>query len=1046
MIDALIRWSLGHRALVLAAAAAFSVWGTWSAWHMPLDVLPDLTAPSVTVLVEAPGMDPLEIESLVTFPIESSLNGAAGVRRVRSATAVGVAVVWVEFDWGQDIARARQIVTEKLSLVSGSLPPGVEPPFLAPVSSIMGEVLFVGLESDRHSGIELRTTAETVIRRRLLAVPGVSQVIATGGEQKQYEVVVEPTRLRRYGVTVVDVEQALAAANRNATAGFQVAEGQEYLIRGLGRFTNVADIGAVAVRTNAQTPVLIRDLATVREGAAIKRGDGSHNARPAVIIGIQKQPGANTLELTERIDATLAEIQQALPQGMQIQQNLFRSADFIQQALNNLFSALLEGAGLVILVVVVFLMNARAAAITLVALPFSLIAAAVAMNWFGFTLNTMSLGGLAIAIGELVDDAIIDVENVVRRLRQNAALPAAERTNSLAIVYHASTEVRASVVFATVIVAIVFVPLFLLGSVEGRLLRPLGFAYVVALVASLVVALTVTPVLCSLLLPNAKTIASGSEPWLTRKLKETYEPWLHRAVRSWRLVIAGAAIVLIGALVALFAAGRSFLPEFNEGALTVSAVTIPGTSLEDSNSLGNALERLLLSVPEVASTARRTGRAELDEHVQGVESAEIDVRLEMKDRPKDDVLREIREKVSLLPGTNVTVGQPISHRIDHMLSGTRANIAVKIFGDDLATLRALAQQVQAVMASIEGVVDLSTESQTEIPTLRVKVDPALASRHGLHTGMVAETLQTARVGKVVGQVLEGQVGFPLVVRYDNAESSDLDSVGDIVLDTPGGAQIPLSAVATIQRDRGPNFVMRENVQRRIVVQSNVAGRDLRSVVRDIQAAVASNVTLPPGVHIEYGGQFESESSASRQLLWLSIGVVVAIFFVLMTAFGSTRDAILVMLNLPLALIGGVAGVYFAGGVLSVASIVGFITLFGIATRNGIMLVSHIRHLQQHEGVRDFLVAVTQGATERLVPILMTALAAGLALVPIAMSAGEAGSEIQAPMAMVILFGLASSTVLNMVVVPVLYAQFGRPASVTDLATNNGESLLTRKET
>ncbi|HEY6613388.1 MAG TPA: efflux RND transporter permease subunit, partial [Vicinamibacterales bacterium] len=891
-----------------------------------------------------------------------------------------------------------------------------------------------------------RTTAETVIRRRLLAVPGVSQVIATGGEQKQYEVVVEPTRLRRYGVTVVDVEQALAAANRNATAGFQVAEGQEYLIRGLGRFTNVADIGAVAVRTNAQTPVLIRDLATVREGAAIKRGDGSHNARPAVIIGIQKQPGANTLELTERIDATLAEIQQALPQGMQIQQNLFRSADFIQQALNNLFSALLEGAGLVILVVVVFLMNARAAAITLVALPFSLIAAAVAMNWFGFTLNTMSLGGLAIAIGELVDDAIIDVENVVRRLRQNAALPAAERTNSLAIVYHASTEVRASVVFATVIVAIVFVPLFLLGSVEGRLLRPLGFAYVVALVASLVVALTVTPVLCSLLLPNAKTIASGSEPWLTRKLKETYEPWLHRAVRSWRLVIAGAAIVLIGALVALFAAGRSFLPEFNEGALTVSAVTIPGTSLEDSNSLGNALERLLLSVPEVASTARRTGRAELDEHVQGVESAEIDVRLEMKDRPKDDVLREIREKVSLLPGTNVTVGQPISHRIDHMLSGTRANIAVKIFGDDLATLRAQAQQVQAVMASIEGVVDLSTESQTEIPTLRVKVDPALASRHGLHTGMVAETLQTARVGKVVGQVLEGQVGFPLVVRYDNAESSDLDSVGDIVLDTPGGAQIPLSAVATIQRDRGPNFVMRENVQRRIVVQSNVAGRDLRSVVRDIQAAVASNVTLPPGVHIEYGGQFESESSASRQLLWLSIGVVVAIFFVLMTAFGSTRDAILVMLNLPLALIGGVAGVYFAGGVLSVASIVGFITLFGIATRNGIMLVSHIRHLQQHEGVRDFLVAVTQGATERLVPILMTALAAGLALVPIAMSAGEAGSEIQAPMAMVILFGLASSTVLNMVVVPVLYAQFGRPASVTDLATNNGESLLTRKET
>jgi len=1037
MIDALIRWSLSHRALVLAAAAAFSVWGAWSAWHMPLDVLPDLTAPAVTVLVEAPGMDPLEIESLVTFPIESSLNGAAGVRRVRSATAVGVAVVWVEFDWGQDIGRARQIVTEKLSLVSGSLPPGVEPPFLAPVSSVMGEVLFVGLESDRHSAIELRTTAETVIRRRLLAVSGVSQVIATGGDQKQYEVVVEPTRLREYGVTVVDVEQALSAANRNATAGFQVAEGQEYLIRGLGRLTNVADIGAVVVRSSAQTPVLVRDLAEVREGAAVKRGDGSHNARPAVIIGIQKQPGANTLELTERIDTTLAEIQQALPEGMKIQQNLFRSADFIEQALDNLFTALLEGAGLVILVVIVFLMNARAAAVTLVALPLSLIAAAVAMNWFGFTLNTMSLGGLAIAIGELVDDAIIDVENVVRRLRLNAALPEKERRNTLSVVYHASTEVRASVVFATVIVAIVFVPLFLLGSVEGRLLRPLGFAYVVALVASLVVALTVTPVLCSLLLPQSRMIASGAEPLLTRRLKELYEPWLNHAVRSWRLVIAGATVALIAALVALFSTGRSFLPEFNEGALTVSAVTIPGTSLQDSNSLGNALERLLLSVPEVASTARRTGRAELDEHVQGVESAEVDVRLEMKERPKEDVLREIRDKVSLLPGTNVTVGQPISHRIDHMLSGTRANIAVKIFGDDLAVLRGLAKQVQAQMAGVRGVVDLSTEMQTEIPTLRVKVDPERASRHGLASGTVAQTLQTARIGRPVGQVIEGQIAVPLIVRYSSQTSSDLDAIGDTALDTPGGAQIPLSAVADIQRDRGPNFVMRENVQRRIVVQSNVAGRDLRSVVSDIQAAVAANVTLPPGVHIEYGGQFESESSASRQLLWLSFGVVIAIFFVLMTAFGSTRDAVLVMVNLPLALIGGVAGVYFAGGVLSVASIVGFITLFGIATRNGIMLVSHIRHLQEHEGVTDFISAVTKGATERLVPILMTALAAGLALVPIAMSAGEAGSEIQAPMALVILCGLASSTLLNMVVVPVLYAHFGRPIPQQTLDVRQG---------
>ena len=652
-------------------------------------------------------------------------------------------------------------MTEKLSLVSGSLPPGVEPPFLAPVSSIMGEVLFVGLESDRHSAIELRTTAETVIRRRLLAVPA-SRRSSRPAESRSNT----KSSSSRRGCASTASRSSMSsrhwsAANRNATAGFQVAEGQEYLIRGLGRFTNVADIGAVVVRSSAQTPVLVRDLAEVREGAAVKRGDGSHNARPAVIIGIQKQPGANTLELTERIDTTLAEIQQALPEGMTIQQNLFRSADFIEQALDNLFKALLEGAGLVILVVIVFLMNARAAAITLVALPLSLIAAAVAMNWFGFTLNTMSLGGLAIAIGELVDDAIIDVENVVRRLRLNAALPAAERRNTLSVVYHASTEVRASVVFATVIVAIVFVPLFLLGSVEGRLLRPLGFAYVVALVASLVVALTVTPVLCSLLLPQSRMIASGAEPRLTRRLKELYEPWLHRAVRSWRLVIAGAAVALIAALVALFSTGRSFLPEFNEGALTVSAVTIPGTSLQDSNSLGNALERLLLSVPEVASTARRTGRAELDEHVQGVESAEIDVRLEMKDRSEGRrAARDQREGVAatgderdgwptdLPPHRSHAVGYPGEHR-----------------GQDFrrrsgGVARARDSRCRRRWPACDGVVDLSTEMQTEIPTLRVKVDPERASRHGLASGAVAQTLQTARVGRPVGQVIEGQIAVP----------------------------------------------------------------------------------------------------------------------------------------------------------------------------------------------------------------------------------------------------------------------------------------------
>jgi CzcA family heavy metal efflux pump len=1047
MIDGLIRWSLRHRTIVVALAAAFLIWGGWTAARIPLDVLPDLTAPTVTILAEAPGMDPLEIESLVTFPIESALNGAAGVRRVRSATAVGVAVVWVEFDWGQDINRARQTVTEKLTLVSSSLPPNVEPPFLAPVSSIMGEVLFIDLESDRHSALELRTVAETVVRRRLLAVPGVSQVIATGGEQKQYEVVLDPARLAAHQVTLDEVERALTAANQNATAGFQVAQGQEYLVRGVGRLGDADAIAAVNIKATDRAPVLVRDVAVVREGAALKRGEGSHNAKPAVILGIQKQPAVNTLELTQRIEATLDDIQRALPPGMQIHRDLFRQADFIEQSLSNLFTAFIEGAVLVIVVVVLFLMNIRAAVITLLALPLSLVAAVIAMDRFGLTINTMSLGGLAIAIGELVDDAIIDVENVVRRLRENAlrpvlrasraestdaARPEAERVSVLEVVYRASTEIRHSVVFATVIVALVFVPLFMLSSVEGRLLRPLGFGYVVALIASLVVALTITPVLCSLLLPQSRLIASGTEPQLTRRLKAAYERWLKHAFRYWQAVVATAVVLLLAALAGILAAGRSFLPEFNEGALTVSAVTIPGTSLADSNALGNALERLMLSVPEVTSTARRTGRAELDEHVQGVESAEIDVRLEMKDRQREAVLEELRQKASLLPGTNVTIGQPISHRIDHMLSGTRANIAVKIFGDDLPTLRQLGRQVQGQMSQVQGVVDLAMEQQTDIPTLKVRVDPAAAARQGLESGTVTEALQTARVGHPVGQILEGQIAFPLVVRYAAAESTELDAIGTTLIQTPDRRQVPLSSVATIQEDRGPNFVMRENVQRRIVVQSNVSGRDLRSVVNDIQARVTQNVRLQQGYHIEYGGQFESEAQASRQLLWLSLGVVVAIFFILSAAFGSSRDGLLIMLNLPLALIGGVAGVYLAGGVLSVASIVGFITLFGIATRNGIMLVSHIRHLQEHEGVADFKAAVVRGATERLVPILMTALAAGLALVPIALSAGEPGSEIQAPMATVILFGLSSSTALNMIVVPVLYERFGRPAFAREL--------------
>ncbi len=1020
MLDSLIRWSLNNRAVVLFLAAVLLVWGGLSIREMPLDVLPDLTAPTVTILVEARGMVPTEMESLVTFPIESAINGAPGVRRVRSATAVGVAVVWVEFDWGQDIHRARQVVTEKLTLVAASLPPEVDAPFLAPISSIMGEILFVTLESDCHSPMELRTVAETVLRRRILAVPGVAQVVPTGGEQKQYQVLVSPQLLREYEITLDDVEAALRKGSQNSSAGFYVAGGQEYLIQGVGRAMSESDIASIAVRATAGRPIFIRDIAQVRIGPALKRGEGAHNGKPAVVLGIQKQPGANTIQLTRHLDSTLDEIQRSLPAGMKIDRNVFRQADFIERALENLTAALRDGAILVVVVVMLFLMNIRAALITLVAIPISVVTAIIAMNWFGYTINTMSLGGLAIAIGELVDDAIIDVENVIRRLRENSLKSAEEQLPALEVVYRASSEIRSSVVFATIIVVLVFLPLFALGSVEGRLLAPLGFAYIISLTASLAVALTVTPALCSLLLPQAKSILSGHEPWVVRGLKAIYRRPLSWSLEHPLLVVVPSVILLIVSGIALSRTGRAFLPEFNEGTLTISAVTIPGTSLADSDALGRGLERILLSVPEVVSTARRTGRAELDEHVQGVEAAELDVVLRMKERSKEDVLSDIRDRVTLLPGTNVTVGQPISHRIDHMLSGTRANVAVKVFGDDLTMLRTLARQTESVMKAVPGVVDLAMEQQTDIPMLRVKVRPEEAARLGLQAGEVTKRIQTAFIGMEVNRVLEGQISFPLVLRYPLEESQNRDLIGRTLIDSPSGVRVPLETIADITEDRGPNFISREGVQRKIVVQCNVAGRDLLSVVNDIRAAVHKQVKLPQGYRIEYGGQFESEAAASRRLLILGSGVIFGILLILSTAFRSTRDALIIMLNLPLALVGGVAGVYASGGVLSVASLIGFITLFGIASRNGIMLISHIKHLREVEGETDLRQAVMRGASERVAPILMTALAAGLALIPIANGMGKPGSEIQAPMAMVILFGLLSSTLLNMVVVPAVY--------------------------
>jgi CzcA family heavy metal efflux pump len=1033
MIDRIIQWSLRNRLIVVVTSALLLLWGTYEAVKMPVDVFPDLTAPTVTVVAEAHGMAPQEVESQITFPIETSLNGASGVRRVRSSTGVGIAVIWVEFEWGTDIYQARQVVAEKLQLAQSTLPSEVPPPVLAPVSSIMGEIMFIALTSTQHTPMELKTVADWNVRRRLLAVPGVSQVIPTGGETKQYQVIVRPDRLAAYSLGVDDVIRALRESNENTSAGFYREGGQEYLIHGVGRIASPDDIGATVIAAHGGQPILIRDVATVQIGGALKRGEGSHNAKPAVILGIQKQPTANTLQLTRRLDEVMADIQKSLPAGIKINSHIFRQSDFIEIALHNVVAALRDGAILVIAIVFLFLMSVRPTAITVLAIPLSLVTAILSMKLFGVTINTMTLGGMAIAVGALVDDAIIDVENVVRRLRENRSLPPDQQRPMLEVVYEASREVRGSIVFATIIIVLVFLPLFLLSGIEGRLLRPLGFAYIVSLAASLVVALTVTPALCSLLLPRAKVILSAEESRVVRWLKGRYAPLLERVLNRWKPITAAATALLIAATIALAFAGRAFLPDFNEGTLTINVVTLPGSSLETSDRLGRMVEEILLGEPEVVATARRTGRAELDEHAQDVNASEMEVSLQMKDRDKDDFLADLRRKLSLVPGANITIGQPISHRIDHMLSGTRANIAIKIFGDDLPTLRRVGEQVRNVAAAVEGTADVSVEQQADIPFLTIKFDRGAIARYGLQVMDVAEAIETAFAGHEVSRVLEGRAAFDLVVRHEASAVADIDAIRNTRIATPSGAQIPLSALAEIRKDRGPNTISRENVERKVVVMSNVAGRDLTSVVDDIRQRVAATVQLPSGYHIEYGGQFESAAEASRRLLLLSIVVIAGILLLLYIALDSLRDAALVMVNLPLALIGGVAGVYVAGGTLSVASIIGFITLFGIATRNGLMLISHIHHLLEREGVTDLREAVHRGAMERLSPILMTALSAGLALIPLALASGKPGSEIQSPMAIVILFGLLTSTALNMFVVPALYLRFGSRGVVEDEA-------------
>ena len=1024
----LIAWSIDHHWIVIALSVLLLLAGVWTARTMPVDVFPDLTAPTVTILAEGHGMAPEEMESLVTFPIESAINGASGVRRVRSATALGVGVIWVEFDWGTDIYVARQLVAERLATVSAALPPQAEPPLLAPISSIMGEILFFALSSESVDPMTLRTVADTVVRRRLLAVPGVSQVTPIGGAERQFQVIAHPQALRANDVSLTELLEAARGASENASAGIFVEGPQEYVLQAVGRVRTADEIGDSVVAMRGTRSVLIRDVADVREGAALKRGEGSRNGAPAVIIGVQKQPDANTIDVTERLDVELDALQEQLPQGITIDRRIFRQADFIEVAINNVVTALLEGGALVVLVVVLFLANLRAAAITLTAMPLSLAAAVLVLRAFDATINTMTLGGLAIAIGALVDDAIIDVENVVRRLRENAVRPEADRQPAAVVVRDATVEIRKSIVFATVIIVLVFLPIFGLTGIEGRLMTPLAYAYIVALVASLGVAMVVTPALCYAFLPRAATITEGREGRLARTLKDWFARLLPTALNRPRLVIAASVALLAAAGAAATQFGTAFLPEFHEGSLTISVNTMPGTSLETSDEIGRRVERILLAQPEVVATARRTGRAEFDEHVQGVEAAEIDVGLREGGRSREALLAELRRAFAGLPGTNVAIGQPVSHRIDHMLSGTRANIAVKIVGDDLATLRRLGAAVRDAMSGVEGVADLSLEPQTDIPFVRFVLNRAAIARYGLRVQDVAAAIETSFAGTTVGRVFDRASAFDLVVKLDADASADFERIADLPVHTPTGETVPIRVLADVRRETGANMILRENVQRRIVVSSNVAGRDLGSVIDDIRTAVSQEVPMPAGYRVEYGGQFESQQSAARRLAILGGIVIAGLFMILVLAFGRTRDALLVMINLPLALIGGVAGVFLAGGVLSIASLIGFITLFGIATRNGIMLVTHIQHLMEVEGVAEFREAVERGARERLVPILMTAMATGLALIPLALASGESGSEIQTPMAIVILWGLMSSTLLNMVVVPTLYLQYGRPST------------------
>lgn len=1027
MLNKIIYYSLHNRLVVLVCAVLLMIAGTYTAFHTDVDVFPDLNAPTVVVMTEANGMAPEEVERLVTFPVETAVNGATGVRRVRSSSTTGFSVVWVEFDWGTDIYLARQIVSEKLAIVSESLPDYVGKPTLGPQSSILGEMMIIGLTIDENkqgevatTPMDLRTIADWTFRPRLLSTGGVAQVAVIGGDIKEYQILLDPARMRHYGITLDEVLAVTRNMNRNANGGVLYEYGNEYILRGILSTTLAEEIGKGVVKTIGGSPVLLENIATIQIGAkSPKLGTASERTKPAVLITVTKQPNISTIDLTAKLDEIVADLQKNLPADVHVSTDIFRQSRFIDNSIDNVKNSLFEGSIFVIVVLFLFLMNVRTTVISLVALPLSLLVSILTLHYLGLTINTMSLGGMAIAIGSLVDDAIVDVENVFKRIRENRLLPVEQQRSILDVVYDASREVRMPILNSTLIIVVSFVPLFFLSGMEGRMLVPLGIAFIVALFASTVVALTLTPVLCSYLLNRKEVMQSqDQEAWVARTLKGWYGTALEFALNRRKAVLGGTILLFVIALGTFFTLGRSFLPSFNEGSFTINVSSLPGISLEESDALGRRAEELLLQVPEIQTVARKTGRAELDEHALGVNVSEIEAPFELKDRSRSEVVNDVREKLSAISGANIEIGQPISHRIDAMLSGTEANIAIKLFGTDLNQMFTIGNQIKEAIQGIPGLVDLKVEQQIERPQFTITPKRELMAQYGIPLPELEEYVNVMLGGEAVSEVYDDGKRFDLTVKASNESRATMEDIRNLMIDA-GDKKVPLSHIAEIRSVTGPNTINRENVQRKIVISGNVADRDLGSIVKDIQEKVDASIQLPEGYHIEYGGQFESEQAASRTLLLTSLMSLLVIFMLLYHEFKDAKESGVIMLNLPLALIGGVFILRFTSGEISIPAIIGFISLFGIATRNGMLLISHYTYLRKEENM-PLLQAIIQGSKDRLNPILMTALSSALALIPLALNGDLPGNEIQSPMATVILGGLLTSTFLNGFIIPIVY--------------------------